>query len=812
MEQSKLFQKNLEVWSRTCPKEAVLLPYINDSSLVSCETRQKEVNFKKKEEHHTYALHSMAGAREEAQGWFDNLNLQNVQMVCVYGVGLGYYYEAIYPWLKKNRKRSVVFLEDDLAVIRKLLETERGAKLLKDPQVQLLYFKNLQDSRVFAILYWNFARVRLTVSALHSYEKNKTSILEELKHKIAYDSAKNNALLGEYLNYGAIFYLNFYHNMLQLQDSYLGNGLFGKFDKVPAIICGAGPSLAKQLPLLRQLRDKALIFAGGSALNALNAAGLQPHFGAGTDPNPMQFKRIASNQAYEVPFFYRNRMHYKAFKLIHGPRLYITGSGGYDTSEFFEKKFKIDAEFLDEGHNVVNFCVQVANAMGCDPIIFIGMDLAYTGMQVYSPGIIEETAITDSAILEVQDPEEVAFLKPDIYGKPTYTLWKWVSESEWIGDFAREHPTLRMMNCTEGGLGFPGVSNVFFAEAAKKHLIRRFEFSNRIHGEIQNSRMPQVTHRKLVRAMKELSRSLYRSMHFLEILIEETQKMLTKLKEGQQETQQSGQSVLAETELLEEPSYKHVISIFNEAYSHMLNREIHDIHLRYRSERVRMMKKLPFGIKKYRFLHDVAHVNAELINYVLKNQPKGEASEKEDVDVPATEAGEYRFEKNQLVIKDLEMGLDIQKVFDPIRIPKERKDGLEVTPGHYLKVFYDQELKLYECYIENRGKPEGQCLLFYQDGAIKEETFYHEGKLHGPATFFSKEGQILAKSWFLNGSQEGKSWWYYPSGYVYSLQRFKGNKWHGRQEYYYEDGSLKTLMTYKHGQLVEKVLRRKEEG
>ena len=41
-------------------------------------------------------------------------------------------------------------------------------------------------------------------------------------------------------------------------------------------------------------------------------------------------------------------------------------------------------------------------------------------------------------------------LKTDIYGKPIYTLWKWIAEANWIGDFAKAHPDITVINATEG--------------------------------------------------------------------------------------------------------------------------------------------------------------------------------------------------------------------------------------------------------------------------------------------------------------------------------------------------------------------------
>lgn len=803
MDSAKILQKNIELWAKTCPKEAVMLPYVNNPALVDCRTKQGEANLRQG----ALTYHSQAGALEEALAWFKGLALKNVPFVCVYGVGLGYYYDAIEAWLKKDRHRHLVFIEDDLAVLHKLLETERGTRILQNQQVQLIYFKDLKADAVFEALYWNFSMTRLAVSALGGYAEHRQERFSQLRHKIAYDASMKNALVDEYLRYGVSYYLNFYRNMLCLPGSAAGNQFFGKFQHVPAIICGAGPSLAKNLALLGNLLDRAVVFAGGSALNVLNAGGFQPHFGVGIDPNPMQLKRLSESQGYEVPFFYRNRLYHEAFKLIHGPRLYITGAGGYDTAEFFDKKLHIHGEWLDEGHNVVNFSVEVAHAMGCNPIIFAGMDLAFTGMQGYAPGVVEDSSVSQSMILDVDNVDDVAVLRNDIYGQSTYTLWKWIAEADWIGDFAKEHPQLTMINATEGGLGFPGVVNQTLSEAAEKYLTRQYELKNRIHGETQNSAMPKVTYGKVAKIMKDLAKSLQQTVSHFSILQQEAQEEVAKIKEGKA-VRQSGWAALAETELLEEPAYKHVIEVFNEVYTRILSGEVHELSVSRCSEKQRRLKKIALQLKKYAFLSDVSRVNAELIKHAFAERKAVKGSAQVAVEIPAALPGDYSFAGQRLSLHDPELKLNIDVEFVPVLLPTEKRDGQELPHGHRLKVFFDKNWKLAECYVEKKGELagmlDGQCQLFYADGSLKLDTFYQNGKLHGPATFLGAQGQLLGKSWFIDGQQEGKSYWYYPSGALYSLQRYRKNLWHGRQEYYYADGALKTLMIYDYGRLVGK--------
>ncbi|WP_059359182.1 motility associated factor glycosyltransferase family protein [Parachlamydia acanthamoebae] len=604
--------QNIELWSQTEPRIARLLAYQEPQNVEFCESQNGQLNLKRGELHY----HSPLNPLEEAKGWFSTINQKDVRVLYVYGVGLGYYYEAAKEWLHLDPHRHLVFLEDDLEVIYRLLETEGGTALLEDPQVTLHYFEELTEkSEVLDALYWNFVLARLQVSALLLYQNARQEKYIELHHKIVYDATVKDALVEEYLLYGAGFFKNFYPNMLMLPESYYGNCFFGKFNQVPAIICGAGPSLKHSLEALKGLSDRALIFAGGSALNALDAAEITPHLGAGIDPNAEQYERLNRHQGYEVPFFYRNRLFYGAFQQIHGPRLYITGSGGYDISEWFEEKFGLDTTFFDEGHNVVNFSTQIAHAMGCNPIIFVGMDLAYTDLQAYADGVLKDAQVTPQQIVETEDFDNAAFLKKDIFGKPIYTMWKWVAESDWIASFAEEHPETAFFNATEGGLGFEGIQNQSLAYIAEKYLKTRYNLKDRIFGEIQNSQMPQVTELAVREAIEEIQTSLRNCVEHLDILIQDAQELSEKIEKGHEvpHQMQSGRAALAETDLAEEPAYEYILAIFNEVYSRMLNHEVRLLKLSKENEWKKKQQVLHISMKKLTFLKDVASANLELM-------------------------------------------------------------------------------------------------------------------------------------------------------------------------------------------------------
>ncbi len=610
------FHNNLELWSHVHPKEAVMLPYVDCDHLHFCETKAGETNLKKKIDGKIQYLHSQSGAKKEAEIWFSKQNLEKIKVLYVYGVGLGYYYDAAKKWLKKSNEHHLVFLEDDPCVIHRLFETNKGSEILKQDQVHLYFFHRIDDTEpTLNELYWNFYMTPLAVSALDSYYKTKLESFNELSQKISYDAALKNSLLDEYIRYGYTFFRSFYANMFLMPGSSLGNSLFGKFKNVPAIICGAGPSLQKNISLLKSLQDRALIFAGSSALNAVTSQGVTPHLGAGLDPNSMQEVRLRNIKDFTFPFLYRNRIYHPALKLAKGPKLYITGSGGYKVAEWFEKCMEIEGESIEEGRNVVNFCLEIAHLMGCNPIIFVGMDLAFTGMKAYSGGVVEDAAVSASNLLQSENGDDRAIVKEDIHGKPIYTLWKWVAESRWTGDFAKEHPQTTVINATEGGLGFPGVPNKTLKWVANKYLTKKYQLRSRVQKQIDLGKLTQVTKKKVVKAMEELRSSLLKCVELLDVLIEES--TILKLSKAEELPTQTARMALAETDIVEEPAYYYVLDVFSAVATRMLNRDLKRVEKGKFSPKDKTIKCIELQEKKYTFLRNTAHINANLIQETL---------------------------------------------------------------------------------------------------------------------------------------------------------------------------------------------------
>lgn len=718
---TRRFQTNLEYWSKTDPKHAITLQFLDTEGYAFDRTAKDELNL-----FHDGYYHDQSGAEAEATAWFEKQKLDDCPLLYVYGVGLGYLYTAAKQWLKQSKSHQLVFLEDDLKVIAMLFQTPLGKELLQDKQVQLHYFHSVKDSPyVFELLFWKFLNVSFNVAALPWYEKQNSECFEELKHKLIYDAAVKNAILDEYLKFGVAFFRNFYPNMLCLPGSYRGSGLFGKFTGIPAIICGAGPSISKHLDLLKQLDTRALLFAGGSALNALNSAGVMPHFGAGVDPNPPQLERYLTNTSYELPFFYRSRLFHPALELLHGPRLYLNGCGGYDIPKYFEERLGIEGEELDEGHNIVNFLVGLAHALGCYPIILIGVDLAFTGKHQYAPGVIAESGIDIEAMMQAPRYDDRPLLKEDIYGQPIYTLWKWIAESEYISMYAQNHPDVKILNATEGGLGFPNVLNEPLAKLVKEYCTREWDLRGIIHSQIQQCTLPQANGEKILELMKDMQASLARCKDHIDFLRKEGKEALKNSKLSQLTDFESGEAVLHQIELAEEIGFQYLLHHFNEAYNWVLQSEF-DKLVKMKSDQKRERKKLQIQDRKYRYLEHVLKTNRLVIEWALKEHPMPHTAHQ-------AEAG----------------GLEA--------IPEGISSHVEIV---------DQRGQLLSSSRFDQGQRNGETKLWYSSGALYAIERYEKGVRHGKQEYFYEDGTPKSMIPYTHGAISGETILYKPDGSI----------------------------------------------
>jgi len=157
------------------------------------------------------------------------------------------------------------------------------------------------------------------------------------------------------------------------------NNLEGCLSKVPAIICGAGPSLDESF---FKMGEKALIFSGGSALNALSYA---PHFIGLTDSQtPTGFFKKSFNESM---LFFSLKAPSEILRKPFKQKFLCFSKERYLFFRWIVEKIGVDFDPIDTGWSTVTFLTALAVYFGCDPIIFNGVDLSFKAKKIYADNV-----------------------------------------------------------------------------------------------------------------------------------------------------------------------------------------------------------------------------------------------------------------------------------------------------------------------------------------------------------------------------------------------------------------------------------------
>ncbi|MDF2549485.1 MAG: hypothetical protein K0S07_552 [Chlamydiales bacterium] len=580
------------------------------------KTRQGELNLFD-EELNSY-FHSNYSAQKEAEAFVGNLKLKTPSLLYIYGIGMAHSYRALLPWLKSDPGNYLIYLEDDPRVIKELLLQDSVRDLFLDKQVVVAPLESKTGEELDDLAY-QFIHMPFQIQALEHYERKKNDRFKEIQLKIMHASAYTNFVGMEFLGHGASFFQNFYQNVLHMGESHSAAHLFGQFQGIPAIIVGAGPSLNRNLNLLKTLKERAVIFAGGSGINALTSQGMLPHFGASVDPNAEQYKRMSRQSGHEVPFFYKTRVHHRSFLSLHGPRLYLSGNTGYPISDWIDRELGSGGQRVTEGHNVLHMLIDVAHKMGCNPIIFVGMDLAFSELSSYASGVVDKPNVSQAEITKQTHLNDNAFLRPGFDGKPVYTLWKWVAEARYTANYAKEHPETTFINATEGGLGIEGIANSSLADVAKAHLNKTYELESRIFKEIERARF-SIPQDKIFDTFLKLQESLTSSIGILGELIDclkaLSHSISNEMREHVSDVLKQITSLLQK--LADEVAHEEILKPVGHIRSVLMNREFETIEREEASAKDSLLKYASSNITEYTFLKECAEVNLAFLKEALE--------------------------------------------------------------------------------------------------------------------------------------------------------------------------------------------------
>lgn len=341
----------------------------------------------------------------------------------------------------------------------------------------------LYTLRTLSYTYTNFKPIIREIEDLE-YIRMATHLIKTIReHRDNYEF-----LLGNNLDdtlYGI-------RNRLANLPNYVNNMGFDEFKDLagnfykgkPAVIVASGPSLDKNVALLKAYENKALILSCDGSMSSLAKHDIVPHVVGSVE---------RGFRTYDV--FYNNRTDdvLKRDIVFSGPAVVrpeiVDIFKDHKMISVFKAK-EAYGQWLDDvtlnrkgclwsGTSVAHFLYSFAEALGCSPIIFIGQDLAYSKEGLSHADDVE---IKESVVLK-QVEEWVTDYKGN--NIPSTYIWKMFLLT--FEDMIRVTPS-KAIDATEGGAYIQGTEIMTFKEALETYcqndLPRVSEFVKSYEGDL----------------------------------------------------------------------------------------------------------------------------------------------------------------------------------------------------------------------------------------------------------------------------------------------------------------------------------------
>jgi hypothetical protein len=249
---------------------------------------------------------------------------------------------------------------------------------------------------------------------------------------------------------------------------------------------------------------------------------VEPHFEAHVDPCSAHSFGETNN-----PTFFQLRSDMRAVSCAQGDKFLVGSNGNFPLETWLEEQLGVKS--FDGGWTVGTFCASLAYHLGCDPIIFIGMDFAASGGHTYAEGVEGGKAEKREAVINKQ-------------GDVVYAQLDWVLAAEWLEKLALAKTDRTWINATEGGLGFSGIDDKLFQDVIDSL------------GQCQVFTKPCLEIMPKGNFLETLEDSLARSFRIIDEIFKEIEKIYPRA------PQESGRCALLEHELAQESGYHHVLS------------------------------------------------------------------------------------------------------------------------------------------------------------------------------------------------------------------------------------------------------------
>lgn len=412
---------------------------------------------------HRLLMHSAYDPRAEAAQWADGLDFSCNRAVVLLGFGMGYYAEQILNRL--NEDSFALFVERDAVLLKEAMRRRDLRAVFESPKS---FFAVGPDP----------ARVLMTFRNLYDPRKEPTPlVLDHVPSTVLFPEFYGS--LPEKIRDDFLWLVKHVRTIVSLSPMWHGNALCnladaadapgvlplkGLFKDRPAIIVAAGPSLNKNIHLLRKAAGAALIVAVGTALKPLQRHGIRPHLAVTVDGS---YKTYPQFQGVDLDGIHliTNLSAYPKVVEAFPNRCFMWDMG----NPLMDWLGEINGERgeLAVGGTVSITAMDVAALCGCNPILTVGLDMAFTddGHTHAADTIHAKCQVDVNALRKV----------PGNYAETVPTNNIFYTYLRAVERYVASRPDIEFINCTAGGARIEGCHILGLEEAIARHCVAPFE-------------------------------------------------------------------------------------------------------------------------------------------------------------------------------------------------------------------------------------------------------------------------------------------------------------------------------------------------
>lgn len=466
-----VFEKNMEVLAKRYPKLSKRVRETKDSpsfKLIQAKNGMPNVLIKKGSD--LLTLYDNDDPVKYCDDYLERLDLKYAPIVIFMGLGLVHHLDRYFKLIgvKVGTREAVVF-EKDIELFRLALKVIDFRNFISNSHIHFFVGESPEESFIrLTTEIFSEKNTGIALKSLKVIPFPGSIILDKQYYKRIFLTIKKSVrqvLLSEGNDpLDSFFGLeNLLKNIRNVVSNPGINRLFGKFKGRPGVIVAAGPSLNKNLHLLKGIRDKALIISCDSSFMPIMNKGIQPHMVTSLERTPHVEHFFSDIQNFDGVYFIALPMLAPEVLDVFKGKKFIADRGFSHFDWLEEEKGSVRV-----GISVSNLAFRIMVELRCNPIILIGQDLAYaedgdTHVKG-NPFGSRDDIIIESPIIELEGNDGTL-----VKSEKLWEIMKYTYETD-IKAYKG-----KCINATEGGAKILGAEVMPFKQAITSYCTEEFK-------------------------------------------------------------------------------------------------------------------------------------------------------------------------------------------------------------------------------------------------------------------------------------------------------------------------------------------------